>query len=38
MAISVPVLAINVKAAMAKSAQSAVAYETSPRNDHSCGN
>jgi hypothetical protein len=38
MALSVPVLAIDVKAAMAKTAQSAVAYETSPKNGHSCGN
>jgi hypothetical protein len=37
-ALSVPVLAINVKAAMVKSVQSVVAYETSPKNGHSCGN
>jgi hypothetical protein len=36
-ALSVPVLAISVPAAMAKAAQSAVAYETSPKNGHSCG-
>jgi len=37
-ALSAPIFAINIKAAMAKSAQSAVAYETSPKNGHSCGN
>ena len=36
-ALSVPVLAINIEAAMAKVAQSTVAYETSPKNGHSCG-
>ena len=36
-ALSVPVFAISVNAAMAKSAQSAVAYETTPKNGHSCG-